>query len=101
MVGAPTFISRFLRVNRPTKEKLSVYECGVNPIGEARVRFSIKFYLIAMLFILFDIDLVFLYPWAAVHRWLGWFGLAEMAVFIGILMVGFVYIWKRRGFEWE
>ncbi|MBM3457135.1 MAG: NADH-quinone oxidoreductase subunit A [Armatimonadetes bacterium] len=101
MVGLPTLITRLLRFQRPTEEKLIPYECGMRPEGSARVRFSIKFYLIAMLFILFDIEAIFLYPWAAVHRWLGWFGLAEMGIFVAILLVGFLYIWKRGGFQWE
>jgi NADH-quinone oxidoreductase subunit A len=93
--------SRFLGPQKPTPEKLMPYECGMTPIGGARVRFSVKFYLIAMLFILFDVEAIFLYPWAVVHRYLGWFGLIEMAVFMAILVVGYIYIWKRGAFEWE
>ena len=93
--------SRFLGPQKPTPEKLQPYECGMTPIGGARVRFSVKFYLIAMLFILFDVEAIFLYPWAVVHRYLGWFGLIEMAVFMAILVVGYIYIWKRGAFEWE
>lgn len=93
--------SQFLGPKKPNPVKLQPYECGMTPIGGARVRFSIKFYLIAMLFILFDIEAIFLYPWAVVHRYLGWFGLVEMAVFIAILVVGYIYIWKRGAFEWE
>jgi NADH-quinone oxidoreductase subunit A len=93
--------SRFLGPQKPEPLKLEPYECGMTPIGGARVRFSIKFYLIAMLFILFDVEAIFLYPWAVVHRYLGVFGLVEMAVFIAILVVGYIYIWKRGAFEWE
>lgn len=101
MVILPVFISRFLGVTRPNPVKMQSYECGMDPVGQARVRFSIKFYLVAMLFILFDIEAVFLYPWATVHRWLGTFGLIEMATFVLILIVGYVYVWKRGAFEWE
>src|ERR671916_193446 len=93
--------SRFLGPQKPDPKKLSPYECGMTPIGGARVRFSVKFYLIAMLFILFDIEAIFLYPWAVVHRWLGWFGLIEMGIFVAILMVGYVYIGRRGAFRWE
>jgi NADH-quinone oxidoreductase subunit A len=93
--------SRFLGPQKPEPVKLQPYECGMTPIGSARVRFSVKFYLIAMLFILFDVEAIFLYPWAVVHRYLGVFGLVEMAVFVAILAVGYIYIWKRGGFEWE
>jgi len=86
------------------KEKLSPYECGVPPVSSARLRFPIKFYLIAMLFIIFDIEIVFLYPWAVVFRELkvlGSFAFIEMIVFIIILLIGFVYVWKRKALEWE
>ena len=81
--------------------KLAPYECGCEPVGSARERFSIKFYLIAMLFILFDIEAVFLYPWAVLFKRLGVFGLMEMGVFIAILFVGYVYVWKKGALEWE
>lgn len=101
MTLMPSVLSKVLRTHRPSPEKNSPYECGMTPVGSARVRFSIKFYLIAMLFILFDIEAIFLYPWAVVHRWLGWFGLQEMFLFVVILLVGYAYIWKRGGFQWE
>ncbi len=81
--------------------KLAPYESGCEPVGTARERFSIKFYLIAMLFILFDIEAVFLYPWAILYKRLGVFGLAEMGVFIVILFVGYIYVWKKGALEWE
>ena len=81
--------------------KLSPYECGCEPVGTARERFSIKFYVIAMLFILFDIEAVFLYPWAILYKKLGVFGLVEMGVFIVILFVGYIYVWKKGALEWE
>jgi NADH-quinone oxidoreductase subunit A len=93
--------SRLLGPPRQEPTNLEPYECGMTPIGGARVRFSVKFYLIAMLFILFDVEAIFLYPWAVVHRHLGVFGLVEMAVFIAILVVGYIYVWKRGAFEWD
>jgi NADH:ubiquinone oxidoreductase subunit 3 (chain A) len=97
-------LSWVLGPRRPTPQKLAPYECGVTPIGSARERFPIKFYLIAMLFIVFDIETVFLYPWAVIYKSSGsmmLFNLAEMAVFIGILFVGYVYVWRRGAFEWD
>ncbi len=81
--------------------KNSAYECGVEPVGNARARFTIKFYLVAVLFILFDIEAVFLYPWAVTFRQLGLYGLVEMALFIVILFVGYAYLLKKRALEWE
>ena len=93
--------SRMLRPNRPNPVKLSAYECGNDPVrlpsGE---RFSVKFYLVAMLFIIFDIETIFLFPWAVAFRSLGLFGLIEMAVFIGLVFVAYVYIWRKGGFDW-
>ncbi len=97
-------LSALLGPRRPSPAKVSPYECGVTPIGSARERFPIKFYLVAMLFILFDIETVFLYPWAVTYKSSGGlmlFNLLEMAVFVAILFVGYVYVWRRGGFEWE
>jgi len=85
---------------RPTRAKMSPYECGMAPIGDARERFSVKFYLVAMLFILFDVEAVFLYPWAVILRDLKMFGFWEMLVYIGIVLVGFFYIWKKGVLDW-
>lgn len=81
--------------------KMAPYECGCEPVGTARERFSVKFYMIAMLFILFDIECVFMYPWAILFKRLGLFGLVEMGVFIVILFVGYIYVWKKGALEWE
>ena len=86
---------------RRPRVKTAAYECGVEPVGNARQRFSIKFYLVAVLFILFDIEAVFLYPWAVSFRQLGLYGLVEMALFIVILFIGYVYLLKKRALEWE
>src|SRR5262245_7184014 len=81
--------------------KLMPYECGVTPVGNARERFHTRFYLVAMLFIIFDIETVFLYPWAIVFRELRIFGLIEMGIFVAILLIGFVYIWGKGALEWD
>ncbi|MBN2644826.1 MAG: NADH-quinone oxidoreductase subunit A [Desulfuromonadaceae bacterium] len=81
--------------------KFAPYECGMPLFGTARERFSVKFYIVAMLFILFDIEAVFLYPWAVVFKRLGMFGFIEMGVFIVILLVGYAYVWKKGALEWE
>jgi NADH-quinone oxidoreductase subunit A len=93
--------SSLIGQKKSTPLKLSPYESGCEPVGTARERFSIKFYLIAMLFILFDIEAVFLYPWAILYKKLGLFGLVEMGVFIVILFVGYIYVWKKGALEWE
>lgn len=86
---------------RPNPEKGLPYESGVWPIGTARERVPIRYYVIAMLFLLFDVEVVFLYPWAVLYRALGIAGLVEMAIFLGVLFVGFWYAWQRRALEWE
>ena len=86
---------------KPSKEKSMPYESGMNPYGEGTRRMPVRFYLIAVLFILFDIEVVFFLPWAITFRQLGLFGLIEMVVFIAILLVGYVYAWKKGALEWE
>lgn len=95
------FGSWLLGMKNPTPQKLVPYECGMQPVGTARDRFSVKFYLIAMLFLLFDIEAVFLFPWAVVFRELKLFGFFEMLVFIGALLAGYIYVWKKGALEWE
>jgi NADH-quinone oxidoreductase subunit A len=95
------FLSAIFGKRKITPQKMIPYECGMDPIGEARKRFSVRFYIIAMLFIIFDIEAVFLFPWAVIFRDLKIFGLMEMVVFIAILLVGFVYVWKKGALEWE
>jgi len=99
-IGSVVF-SRLIGEKKPTAIKLSPYECGMPPVGSARERFSIKFYIIAMLFIVFDIEVVFMYPWAVMFKRLGLFGFMEMGVFILILLVGYAYVWKKGALEWE
>ena len=93
--------SRILGPKRRAIGKDSTYECGVPLLGSARGRFSVKFYLVAILFVLFDLETAFLFPWAVMYRELGLFGLAEMLVFLGFLVAGFAYAWKRGGLDWE
>ena len=102
------FISQFIGQRKRTRTKMMPYECGKDPVGDARQRFSVKFYLIAMLFILFDIEVIFLVPWAVVFKTLSApaFGLAnliyvEMIIFIALLLVGYVYVVKKGAFDWN
>lgn len=95
------FLSRLLGPNNPTVRKVSPYESGMKPIGSGTRRVPVKFYLVAVLFILFDIEVIFFLPWAVSMRGLGWYGLAAMGVFTFVLIVGFVYEWKKGALEWE
>lgn len=88
-------------VKKPDPTKLSPYECGMKPTGTAREPFSVKFYLVAMLFLLFDIEAVFLFPWAVVYRDLKLFGFFEMLLFILAILAGYIYVWKKGALEWE
>jgi NADH-quinone oxidoreductase subunit A len=94
-------MSYVLGVKKPDPRKLTPYECGMQPTGTARDRFSVKFYLVAMLFLLFDIEAVFLFPWAVVYRDLRLFGFFEMLLFIAAILAGYIYVWKRGALEWE
>ncbi len=95
-------VSAVLRPKRPNPAKLSPYECGIEPIRLPQSeRFPVKFYVVAMLFIIFDIETIFLFPWAVAFRRLGLFGLVEMIVFIGLVFVAYLYIWQKGGLEWE
>ncbi|MBX3066148.1 MAG: NADH-quinone oxidoreductase subunit A [Anaerolineae bacterium] len=94
-------ISRLLGPSRPTSRKLEPYESGMVPIGPAMRRFPVKFYLVAVMFILFDIEVVFFLPFAVVARQVGLFALIEMGIFIAILLVGYVYAWRKGALEWE
>jgi NADH-quinone oxidoreductase subunit A len=101
VAGALLGIPGLIAPKRISPVKQAPFECGKDPVMLPEGRFAIKFSTIAIFFILFDIELVFIWPWAAMFRHLGWFGLVEMVVFLGILMLGFLYIWKKRGLEWE
>ena len=98
---APMAAGKLLAPNNPDPEKLSPYECGFEAFEDARMKFDVRYYLVAILFILFDLEIAFLFPWAIVLKDLGWFGLIAMFVFLGILVVGFIYEWKKGALEWE
>ncbi len=97
MVFAPMVIGR----QKPDSEKLSAYECGFEAFGDARGRFDVRFYLVAILFIIFDLEVAFLFPWAVSLTDTGVFGFWSMMVFLGILTIGFIYEWKKGALEWE
>ena len=86
---------------RPDSEKLSPYECGFEAFEDARMQFDVRYYLIAILFIAFDLEIAFVFPWAVIFRSLGPVGLYEMGIFLGLLVLGFIYVWKKGALEWE
>jgi NADH-quinone oxidoreductase subunit A len=94
-------LSRLLGTHQPDREKNSAYECGFDAFEDTRMKFDVRYYLVAILFIIFDLEIAFLFPWAVSLHQIGAFGLIAMAVFLGILVVGFVYEWKRGALEWE
>jgi len=98
---APLVLGKLVSPNRPDSEKLSPYECGFEAFEDARMKFDVRYYLVAILFILFDLEIAFLFPWAAVYKELGWFGFFSMLIFLAILVVGFVYEWMKGALEWE
>jgi len=97
MIAASILVAR----QRPNTEKLSPYECGFDPFGDARVRFDVRYYLVAILFIIFDLEVAFLFPWAVSLGDIGMFGFWSMIVFLAVLTVGFIYEWKKGALEWE
>ncbi len=99
-VTALLVLSRFLAPRKPTSEKLRTYESGEEPVGQAWGRYPTHFYVFALLFVVFDVEVIFLFPWAVLFRTLGWYGLIEMAVFIAILVVGLLYAWKKEALRW-
>ena len=94
-------IGNLLGPKKPSAEKLSPYECGFVPFEDARLKFDVRYYLLAILFIVFDLEIAFVFPWALVFRHLGVFGLVEMGIFLALLLVGYIYVWKRGALEWE
>src|SRR5579885_5820 len=101
IAGGMLTLSYILGQHKRTREKLMPYESGMTPVGDARQRFSIKFYLVAMVFILFDVEVVFLYPWAVVYRELKLFGFFEMLTFVLLVVAGFAYLWKKGVLDWS
>lgn len=94
-------LGRFLRPNKPSEEKATTYESGNEPVGESHVRFNIRYYLFALMFVIFDVETVFLYPWAVAYRHLGLFALIEMLIFVSLLIVGLLYAWKKKVLQWN
>lgn len=101
LVGALTFLSWLLGPKRLTAVKSASFECGSESSGSARQRFGVKFYVVALLFIVFDVEAVFLYPWAVQFKALSWYGLATMSGFVFTLVIGLVYVWKKGALDWE
>ncbi len=93
-------LSNVLGPHKPTPEKSAPYECGMPAVGDARERQSVKFYLVAMIFLLFDIEVAFLYPWAMALRDLGWTGLVQVVLFMALLLAGYVYVWRKGALDW-
>jgi NADH-quinone oxidoreductase subunit A len=100
LAGVLLLASSLIGRHRPNRIKQQPYECGITPTGDAREPFSVKFYLVAMVFILFDVEAVFLYPWAYVYRELRWFGFTEMLLYMAILLAGYIYLWKKGALDW-
>ena len=99
--AAPIAMSRLVATQKPDDAKLSPYECGFEAFEPSRTKFDVRYYLVAILFIIFDLEIAFLFPWAVVLEDIGWFGFIGMMVFLGILVIGFIYEWKKGALEWE
>ncbi len=93
-------IAKLVRPENPNRTKLMAYECGVDPVGDSRQRYTVRFYIVAILFVVFDVETIFLFPWAVQYRQLGLFGFVEMMIFLAILVVGYIWIWKKGALEW-
>lgn len=100
-VGVAMVAASVVRPSKPNAIKNSTYECGEIPIGEPWIRFNVRFYVVALVFLLFDVEVVFLLPWAMVYKQLGWFAFIEMIVFVVILLAGFAYVWAKGDLDWE
>jgi NADH-quinone oxidoreductase subunit A len=94
------FAAKLVRPDNPNKTKLMPYECGIDPIDSARGRYTVRFYIVAILFVVFDVETIFLFPWAVQFKAFGVFGLIEMLIFLAILVVGYLWIWKKGALEW-
>jgi len=102
VIGLGLLVAPFLIAHRaPDSEKLSAYECGFNAFDDARMKFDVRFYLVAILFIIFDLEVAFLFPWAAAFKEVGWFGFWSMMAFLAVLAIGFAYEWKKGALEWD
>jgi len=103
-IAFPIFVlwlGSVLRPKKPTEEKQTTYESGNEPVGDSQIRFNVRYYLYALMFVVFDVETVFLYPWAVAYKQLGLFALVEMLIFAGLLLVGLVYAWRKKVFKWN
>ena len=100
IIGITLLIAKALRRDNPTEEKLTSYECGEDPVGNPWVQFNIRFYVVALIFLIFEVEIVFLYPWATVFKEMGFFTFVEMMIFVGILLVGYAYVWVKGDLNW-
>jgi NADH-quinone oxidoreductase subunit A len=94
-------IGKLLRPSKPNEEKETTYESGNEPVGDSQIRFNVRYYLYALMFVVFDVETVFLYPWAVAYKQLGLFALFEMVVFVGLLLIGLIYAWRKKVFQWN
>lgn len=101
MGAAPLVLTMFIAEQKPDDEKLSAYECGFEAFEDARMHFDVRFYLVAILFVIFDLETAFLFPWAVVLDQIGIFGFIEMMLFLLVLLVGYIYAWKKGALQWE
>ena len=102
LIACALMIAPFVvAIQNPDPEKVSAYECGFNAFDDARMKFDVRFYLVAILFIIFDLEIAFLFPWALAFKHIGVFGFWSMMIFLGVLTVGFIYEWKKGGLEWD
>ncbi|HZP20207.1 MAG TPA: NADH-quinone oxidoreductase subunit A [Bauldia sp.] len=102
LIGLALLVAPFLvAYKNPTPEKLSAYECGFNAFDDARMKFDVRFYLVSILFIIFDLEVAFLFPWVLSFNAIGWFGFWSVLIFLGVLTVGFVYEWRKGALEWD
>jgi NADH-quinone oxidoreductase subunit A len=102
VIGLALLMAPFvIAYKNPDPEKLSPYECGFDPFDDARMKFDIRYYLVAILFIIFDLEVAFLFPWAVAFGDLGWYGFWSMMVFLGVLTIGFIYEWRKGALEWD
>ena len=100
-VAAGLIAAWLLRPHRPYPEKNATYECGEEPVGNAWIRLNVRFYVVALVFLIFDVEVVFLFPWALIFRQLGLFGFLDMVVFLSILLVGYAYVWVKGDLDWD
>lgn len=102
VIGLALLVAPFIiAVNNPDPEKVSAYECGFEAFDDARMKFDVRFYLVSILFIIFDLEVAFLFPWAVAFKSVGWFGFWSMMIFLSVLTVGFIYEWRKGALEWD